>query len=66
MWEAIAAAHTEAGGILAGFRHAAGLSQVQFGAIIGHSGTAVAHAERAVRPVSALGCSAKKLVCYLR
>ncbi|MGH3289398.1 MAG: helix-turn-helix domain-containing protein [Streptosporangiaceae bacterium] len=51
--EAIAAARTEAGGILAGFRRTAGLSQVQLAAMIGYSATAVAHAERAVRPVSA-------------
>ena len=51
--EAIAAARAEAGGILAGFRHTAGLSQVQLAAMIGYSATAVAHAERAVRPVSA-------------
>ncbi len=51
--EAIAAARTEAGGILAGFRHTAGLSQVQLAAMIGYSATPVAHAERGVRSVSA-------------
>jgi transcriptional regulator with XRE-family HTH domain len=51
--EAIAAARTEAGGLLAGFRHAAGLSQVQLAGRIGYSATAVAHAERGRRPVSA-------------
>ena len=51
--EGIAAARTEAGGILAAFRHKAGLSQVQLAAMIGYSATAVAHAERGVRPVSA-------------
>jgi hypothetical protein len=34
--EAIAAARTEAGGLLAGFRHAAGLSQVQLAGRIGY------------------------------
>ena len=51
--EAIAAARTEAGGLLAGFRHAAGLSQVQLAERIGYNATAVAHAERGRRPVSA-------------
>ncbi len=51
--EAIAAARAEAGGILAGFRHTAGLSQVQLAAVIGYSATPVAHAERGVRSVSA-------------
>jgi hypothetical protein len=51
--EAIAAARREAGGLLAGFRHTAGLSQVQLARRIGHRATAVAHAERGRRPVSA-------------
>ena len=51
--EAIAAARTEAGGLLAGFRHTAGLSQVQLAGQIGYSATVVAHAELGRRPVSA-------------
>ena len=51
--EAIAAARTEAGGLLAGFRHTAGLSQVQLAGQIGYSTTVVAHAELGRRPVSA-------------
>jgi Helix-turn-helix domain len=51
--EAIAAARAEAGSLLACFRHAAGLSQVQLAGLMGYSATAVAHAERAWRPVSA-------------
>jgi transcriptional regulator with XRE-family HTH domain len=53
MREAIAAARTEAGALLAGFRHTAGLSQVQLAGRIGYSATAVAHAELGRRPVSA-------------
>jgi transcriptional regulator with XRE-family HTH domain len=51
--EAIAAARKEAGGLLAGFRHTAGLSQVQLAGQIGYSATVVAHAELGRRPVSA-------------
>lgn len=51
--EAIAAARAQAGRLLACFRHAAGLSQVQLAGLMGYSPTAVAHAERAWRPVSA-------------
>jgi len=51
--EAIAAARTEAGGLLAGFRYTAGLSQVQLAGQIGYSATVVAHAELGRRPVSA-------------
>ena len=51
--EAIAAARTEAGTLLAGFRHTAGLSQVQLAGRIGYSATVVAHAELGRRPVSA-------------
>ena len=51
--EAIAAARKEAGGLLAGFRHTAGLSQVQLAGRIGYSATVVAHAELGRRPVSA-------------
>jgi transcriptional regulator with XRE-family HTH domain len=50
--EAIAAARKEAGGLLAGFRHTAGLSQVQLARQIGYSATVVAHAELGRRPVS--------------
>ena len=51
--ESIAAARREAGSLLAAFRRAAGLTQVQLAAQIGYSPTAVAHAERGARPVSA-------------
>jgi transcriptional regulator with XRE-family HTH domain len=51
--EDIAAARTQAGRLLACLRHAAGLSQVQLAGRIGYSATAVAHAERGRRPVSA-------------
>ena len=51
--EAITAARTQAGSLLAGFRHQAGLSQVQLAGRIGYSATVVAHAERGRRPVSA-------------
>lgn len=50
---AVAAARREAGGILAAFRHTAGFSQAELATRIGYSPTAVAHAERARRPVSA-------------
>jgi ribosome-binding protein aMBF1 (putative translation factor) len=43
--EAITAARTQAGSLLSGFRHQAGLSQVQLAGRIGYSATAVAHAE---------------------
>ena len=43
----------EAGGLLAGIRHAAGLSQVKLAGRIGYSATVVAHAELGRRPVSA-------------
>lgn len=51
--EDIAAARTQAGRLLACLRHAAGLSQVQLAGRIGYSATAVAHAERGRRPLSA-------------
>lgn len=51
--EATAAARAEAGRLLACLRHAAGLSQVRLAGRIGYSATAVAHAERGCRPVSA-------------
>jgi transcriptional regulator with XRE-family HTH domain len=51
--EAITAARTQAGSLLSGFRHQAGLSQVQLAERIGYSATAVAHAELGRRPVSA-------------
>jgi transcriptional regulator with XRE-family HTH domain len=51
--EAITAARNEAGRLLACFRHAAGISQVQLAGRIGYSSTAVAHAELGRRPVSA-------------
>lgn len=51
--EAITAARTQAGSLLAGLRHQAGLSQVQLAWRIGYSPTAVAHVELARRPVSA-------------
>jgi hypothetical protein len=51
--EAVAAARREAGGLLAGFRHTAGLSQVHLAGRIGYSATVVAHAELGRRPVSA-------------
>jgi transcriptional regulator with XRE-family HTH domain len=51
--EAIAAARTHAGRLLACLRHAAELSQVQLARRIGYSATVVAHAERGRRPVSA-------------
>jgi transcriptional regulator with XRE-family HTH domain len=51
--EAIAAARADAGGLLTGFRHTAGLSQVQLARQIGYSATVVAHAELGRRPVSA-------------
>jgi hypothetical protein len=51
--EAIAAARTEAGRLLACLRHTAGLSQVRLAGRIGYSATVVAHAELGRRPVSA-------------
>jgi transcriptional regulator with XRE-family HTH domain len=51
--ESIAAARREAGSLLAAFRQAAGFTQVQLAAQIGYNPTAVAHAERGRRPVSA-------------
>jgi transcriptional regulator with XRE-family HTH domain len=51
--EAITAARNEAGRLLACFRHAAGLSQVQLARRIGYSATVVAHAELGRRPASA-------------
>ena len=51
--EAVAAARREAGGLLAGFRHTAGLSQVHLAGRIGYSATVVAHAELGRRHVSA-------------
>jgi hypothetical protein len=51
--EAIAAARTDAGRVLACFRHTAELSQVQLAGLIGYSATVVAHAELGRRPVSA-------------
>jgi transcriptional regulator with XRE-family HTH domain len=51
--EAIASTRAEAGRLLACFRHAAGLSQVQLAGRIGYSATVVAHAELGRRPVSA-------------
>jgi Helix-turn-helix domain len=51
--EAIAAARTEAGRLLACLRHTAGLSQARLAGRIGYSATVVAHAELGRRPVSA-------------
>ena len=51
--EPVAAARAEAGHVLAGLRNTAGLSQVRLAGRIGYSATAVAHAERGRRPVSA-------------
>jgi ribosome-binding protein aMBF1 (putative translation factor) len=51
--EAIAAARTEAGRLLACLRHTAGLSQVRLAGRIGYSATVVARAELGRRPVSA-------------